>query len=106
MSHLSSCRKENVLGIMDEPHVEDNHEEGADLHVLVKSYEEENIGQPLIEVERKDEVFLSTKMRSYQIPYGLTNKIPYSSIDWVDRDTFEVKNVGGEEFNFCNKFVL
>ena len=40
------------------------------------------------------------------IPYGSTNKIPYSSIDWVDRDTFGVKNVGDEEFNFCNNFFV
>ena len=24
----------------------------------------------------------------------------------MDRDTFGVKNVGGEEFNFCNKFFV
>ena len=40
------------------------------------------------------------------IPYGSANKIPYSSIDWVDRETFEVKKVGDEEFNFCNKFFV
>ena len=41
-----------------------------------------------------------------QIPYRSTNKIPYSSIDWVDRDTLGVKIVGGEEINFCNKFFV
>ena len=60
MSHLSSCTEGNVLGIMEEPHVEDNHEEGADLQMLVKRYEEENIGHALINIERKVEVFLST----------------------------------------------
>ena len=40
------------------------------------------------------------------IPYGSANKIPCSSIDWVDRDTFKVKKVGDEEFNFCNKFFV
>ena len=40
------------------------------------------------------------------ILYGSTNKIPYSPIDWVDRDAFEVKKVGDEEFNFCNNFFL
>ena len=64
----------------------------------MKSYEEENIGQALIEVERKYEVLFSTRKRPDHIPYGLENKIHYSSIDWVDRDTFGVKNVGGEEF--------
>ena len=37
------------------------------------------------------------------IPYGSKNKIPYSSIDWVDRDTFGMKTLGGESFYFCNK---
>ena len=49
-------------------------------------------------------MFLSTIEMADHIPYGSANKIPYSSIDWVDRDTFGVKNVGGEEFNFCNNF--
>ena len=77
-----------------------------DLQVLVKIYEEENISQALIEVERKDEVFFSTIKMADHIPYESANKIPYSSIDWVDRDTFEVKNVGDEEFHFCNKFLF
>ena len=77
-----------------------------DLQVLVKSYEEENISQALIEVERKDEVFFSTINMADHITYGSANKIPYSSIDWVDRDTFKVKKVGDEEFNFCNKVFV
>ena len=67
---------------------EESHEMHLDLQVLVKSYEEENIGQALSEDERKDEVSLSTRNMDDHIPYGSTNKIPYSSIDWVDRDTF------------------
>ena len=74
--------------------------------MLVKSYEEENIGQALIDVERKDEAFLSTTNMVDHIPYGSTSKIPYSSSDWVDRNTFGMKTVGGEEFNFCNKFFV
>ena len=74
--------------------------------MLVKSYEEENISQALIEVERKDEVLFSTINMADHITYGSENKIPYSSIDWVDRDTFKVKKVGDEEFNFCNKFFV
>ena len=96
----------NVLGIMEEPHVDDNHEEGEDLHVFVKRYKEENYGQALIEVERKDEVFFSTIKMADHITYGSANKIPYSSTNWVDRDTFKVKKVGDEEFNFCNNFFL
>ena len=40
------------------------------------------------------------------IPYGSTNKIPYSSIDWVDRDTLGMKIVGGKRFNFCNNVFV
>ena len=106
VSHLSWCMEANVLGIMEKPHVEENHEEGADLQVLVKSNEEEKIGQALIEVERKDELFFSTRKMADRIPYGSANKIPYSSIDWVNRDTFEVKKAGDEEYNFCNTFFV
>ena len=47
-----------TLDVLKDPHVEDNHEEGADLQMLVKRYEEENIGQELIDIGRKDEFFL------------------------------------------------
>ena len=57
VSHLSCCMEGNVLGLIEELHVEDSHEEGTDLQVLVKRYEEDNFGQALIEVERTDEVF-------------------------------------------------
>ena len=33
-----------TLDVLEEPHVEDKHEEGAYLQMLVKSYDEENIG--------------------------------------------------------------
>ena len=40
-------------------------------------------------------------------PYGSSNKIPYSSIDWVDRDIIEIKTLGGKGFfYFCNNFVV
>ena len=32
------------------------------------------------------------------IPYGSTNKSPYSSIDWVGRDIIEIKTLGGKGF--------
>ena len=139
--------------------------------MLVKRYEEENLRQSLIEIERKGEVFLamgnmaedipieSTSKYDYlfmdwvdkyitkieyqgctrnacistglfdmhalketpcdiplqmvystledvddDIPYGSANKSPYSSIDWVDRDMFGMKTLGGKEFYFCNIF--
>ena len=40
------------------------------------------------------------------IPYGSKNKIPYSSIDWVDRDTLGMKTVGAKKLNFCNNFFV
>ena len=74
--------------------------------MLEKSYEEENISQALIEIERKDEVFFSIINMDDHIPYGSENKIPYSSIDWVDRDTFGMKTLGGEAFYLCNNFFV
>ena len=41
------------LDVLKEPHVEDNHEEGEDLQMLVKRYEEENLVQALIEIEKE-----------------------------------------------------
>ena len=70
VSHLSCCMEGIVLVIMEEPHVEDNHEGGADLQVLVKIYEEENMGQALIEIERKDEMFFSFRKMDDRIQYG------------------------------------
>ena len=57
-----------TLDVLKEPHVEENHEEGADLHMLVKRYEEENLGQALIENERKDEAFLYMGNMAEDIP--------------------------------------
>ena len=83
-----------------------DHEMHLDLQMLVKSYKEENISQALIEVERKDEVFFSTINMADHITYVSEIKIPYSSIDLVDRDTFKVNKVRDEEFNFCIKVFL
>ena len=33
------------------------------------------------------------------ISYGSTNKISYSSIDWVDKGIMEMKNLGGKGFS-------
>ena len=100
--HKDDC----IIEKGEESHEMVDHEMHLDLQVLVKRNEEENIGQALIEVERKDEEFFYTKNMADHIPYGSTINIPYSSIDWVDRDTFGVNNVGGEEFNFCNKLFV
>ena len=50
-----------ILEQREESHEMVDHEMHLDLQVLVKIYGEENIGQALIEVERKDEVFSSTR---------------------------------------------
>ena len=62
----------------------------------MKIYEEENLGQALIEIERKDEVLLSFINMVDHIKYGLENKIPCSSIDWIDRGTLGMKTLGGK----------
>ena len=54
MSPFSCCMEGNILGIMEEPHVEDRHEEGANLQVLVKIYEKDNVDQEPIEIEERD----------------------------------------------------
>ena len=64
--------------------MEYSHGEVADLHVLVKSYEEENIGQALIEFERKAEVFFSTRKMVDHIPYGSETKVlVHPLIGWI-----------------------
>ena len=76
------------------------------MQVLVKIYEEENLGQALIKIERKDEELFSFRKMYDHIQYGSANKIPCSSIYWVDRGTLGMKTLGGEEFYFCNKFFV
>ena len=45
--------------------------------------------------------------RDGHIPYGSTNKIPYSSIDQVDRDIIEIKTLGSKGFFYlCNNFFV
>ena len=107
MSHLSCCTEWNVLSIMEKSHVEEGHEKRANLQMLGKSDEEDNMDQSPIKIEEKDEYLFSIINMVDNFPYGSTNKFPYSSINWVYRDTLGMKTVGGKEFNFCNKlFVL
>ena len=75
-----------TLYVLKEPHVEDNHEEGAYLQVLVKIYKEENIGQALIEIGRKDEVFLNRGNMDDEITGESTSRDNYLFIDWVDKN--------------------
>ena len=82
----------NVLDIMEEPHVEDIHNEGADLQVLVKIYEEENIGTTLIEIGRKDEVFLAMRNMDEDISSESTRKHDYLFRDLVTKNITEIED--------------
>ena len=74
-----------TLDVLKGPHLEENHEERVDLQVLVKSYEEDNVDQELIEVERKDEVIFSTRKMVDHIPYGSENKfLIHPLIRWIE----------------------
>ena len=106
MSHLSCCMEGNALGIKGKSHVEEGHEKRADSQMLGKSYEEDNMDQAPIEIKDKDEVFFSIRNMSDHFPYGTINKVPYSSINWVDRDNLGMKTMGGKEFNFLNEFFF
>ena len=92
MSHLSCCMEGNVLGIMEQPHVEDNHEEGANLQVLVKNYEEENIGQALIKIGRKDKVLLDMGNMAKDIPSESTRKDDNLFMYWVNKNITEIED--------------
>ena len=53
--------------------------------MLVKIYEEENLGQALIEIERKDEVFLAMGNMADDIPNESERKYDYLFMDQVDK---------------------
>ena len=74
--------------------------------MLGKIYEEDNMDQAPIDIEEKDEAFFSIIKTTDHFPYGSANKIPYSSINCVDRYTLGMETVGGKEFNFCNEFFV
>ena len=51
--------EENVLGIMEGPHVEDNHEGGAYLQVFMKIPDEDYFGQALVGMQNGIEEILA-----------------------------------------------
>ena len=66
--HPSSCMRDDhvhmtrvTLDVMEESHVEGGNEKRVDLQMLKKSYEEDNIDQAPIHIEKKDEVFTIKK---------------------------------------------
>ena len=94
------------MGIMGKYHVDEGHEKISHLQMLGKSYEENNMDQAPIEIEEKDEGLFSIRKMADHFPYGSTNIVPYSSINWVDRDTLGMNTVEGKEFIFCNEFFV
>ena len=57
--NLSCIMEESVLGIMEGPHGEDNHEEGADLQVFLKSHDGEYFVQAHVGIQNVLEELLS-----------------------------------------------
>ena len=99
--HPPSCMETNhvhmvgtTLDVLEEPHVEGKHEEGADLQMLVKIYEEENLGQALIEIERKDQVLLAMGNMPEDIQIESESKDDYLFMDWVDKYITKIEDQG------------
>ena len=66
--HLSSCMEGNLLGMVEELHVEDEHEESSALQVLVKGDDMEYLVQTLIVLHKyiqEDIPFRSTRKYTY-----------------------------------------
>ena len=62
--------------------------------MLMKSYDEENIGQALIDIERKDEVFLAMVNIAEYIPIESSRKDDYLFMDWVDKCITKIEDQG------------
>ena len=62
--------------------------------MLVKRYEEENLGQALIEIERKDEVLLEMGNILEEIPIESISKDDYLFMDWVDKYITKIEDQG------------
>ena len=62
--------------------------------MLVKRYDEENIGQTLIEIERKDEELLAMWNIAKDKPSELERKIDYPFIVWVGKYFTEMEDQG------------
>ena len=88
---------------MEGPHVEDSHEEGAYLQVFVKSHDEECFGQALIEIERKDEVFLAMGNMAEEISIELARKYDYLFMYWVDKYITKIKDQGCTKIACINR---
>ena len=72
------------LDVMDEPHVEDKHEEDAYLQLLVKSHDEKYFGQALAGFEKKYEESLDMEKVVENMTIELARKCDCIFMDWVD----------------------
>ena len=85
MSHLSCCMEGNVLGIMEESHVEDEHEKSSYLQVLVKEDTIEYMDQTLVSLQ---------KYIQEDIPFRSASKYTYLSKDWISEYIVEIETQG------------
>ena len=60
--------------------------------MLMKRYEEENLGHELIEIERRDELCLDMGNMDEKIPIESTCKGVYLFMDWVDEYITEIED--------------
>ena len=92
MSALSFCMEGNVLGIIEGPYVEDNHKEGADLQVFVKSHDEEYFGQAHVGIKNGIEEFLAMGNMAEDIPSESASKDDHLFMDWVDKNITKIED--------------
>ena len=71
--------------------------------MLVKIYDEENISQEIIEIERKDEDFLAMGNIDEDIPIESTRKIDYPFMYWVGKYITEMEDQGCTIISWIDK---
>ena len=64
------------------------------MKILMKRYEEENLGHELIEIERRDELFLYMGKMDEDIPIESTRKYDYLFVYWVDKYITKIEGQG------------
>ena len=82
----------NVSGLMEEPHLEDNHEEGAYLQVFVKSHDEEYFGQAHVGIHNGIEKFLFMGNMDEDITSESTTKYDHLFMDWVNKNIMDIED--------------
>ena len=69
----------------------------------MKIKEEENSGQALIEIERKDEMLLDMGNMAKGIPIESTSKYYYLFMDWVDKYITKIEDQGCTRIAYINR---